>query len=600
MFGGLLKRFGGKTPQTPPRRNGGDTSTTTSTSSTSAGAAVAAPFSSASTYATPLAASLASFDIWRSQLNALSDAVVAAEDAAESLSVALLNVAEAMAPLAGKAGEAPGAAAELLLSATAFASDTVPNFALALQALILRPLRAILTSHAELAARGSEHAEVVREYESAARDLASLQRRGGRSVAGAAAAKAAGVAARVAGGALGTTVAAAVTAASAAAGGNNSGITNGTNNTYNNTSSSTSSTTNNSNSNNNNNSTTKINVDVRARVVNRLVAAHALREALSDGLAAELRALEGRRKAVARNLLIGVASTVAAFGESTGSAFATCADIDLKEDAAVGGGGDHISSAAVTTSTTTIVTNTVSTPPSPTHARARLRILLAASVGVGGHGDSEATAWFDEGGASRALARTRAALARKNAREAVLGSLSRDVIVSSSSRTQSGGDESESACESILRGSDAAVWLPRLLRGLPLADVVRFACVSKNWHTAIAIPNIGARTILAWGGLIATTTTSSPLVVVTNVAEGRARLRFWQSRCIRSRGVAPPLLNITTLASTLSLALAEGAEGSKGARAPREVKRRRKIISGGAVLVGKDDGNETTGGGGGG
>ena len=300
MFVSLKRAFGVKTSSTPPRRvvdGGGGSIFGGAASSASSLLGVATAAATAISPTTPLTASLASFDTWRSQLSALSEAVSEAVSSAERLSAALLGVAEAMAPLANKAGEAPAAAAELLLASTAFASETVPNFSLALQALILRPLREILSSHAELAVRGEEHAGAVRDYEAAARDLAVLQRKRGRGGGAGGGGIGIGASAAARFGATAAANARAVTGAKSGPSGSSGS------------------------------SGSASAADIRAKVVNRLVAAHALREALADGLAAELRALEGRRKAVARNLLSGVAGAVAAFGESTGSAFASCADL---------------------------------------------------------------------------------------------------------------------------------------------------------------------------------------------------------------------------------------------------------------------------------
>ena len=496
MFSSIKRAFGG--PRSPAR---GDSS-----------AGAATPHSSPPAFPkSSVDGLLSEFDTYSAQLRTLADAVISAEAAAESLAAGLLGVAEAIAPLAGQ-NALPGPAAELLHASTSFASDAVPNFVLALQALALRPLRSILRSHAEITARGAERANAAAEYAAASKELSALQRRG----AGRAALP------RSRGG-------------SGAGGGVGAGVGGGDGSSK-------------------SNSVAASDADARARVVRRLVAAQALRTALDEGLSTELRALSARRTEVVKRLFFGLSGAFAALGEGAAGAFDSCVALDAS--APVPSSNDSAGGA---------------------RARTALKLLVASTTGAGGAGDEEAAAWYDEGGASRALARARAAADKEAARSHIFSELPRDVPMSACAPRAVGA----SAASVVFEGHAASVWLPRVLRGLPLTLALPLARVSRSWRDAITGgAGVVPRSALAWGGLVGAADAREHVAVLGASREARTRLRMWLrllggggAALVRWASVSSRTAifhDATELASALAIAAAEGAMGGKGARALRD------------------------------
>jgi len=495
----------------------------------------------------PIDTLLLDFDEYTSQLRALSSAISSTVESMEHCAASICSLVEILSPIAAVHGGLPGPSSELLNGATILSRGLLPEISKAFHTLALTPLATILTSHAELRARAEERECALQDYASASRDMEALKKKrasrsGGKGLSSA----------------LGAIIAVPPSSDST--------------------------------------STAVSSDDIKMhRIVNRLSASLALVDALEGGLGIELRAMGERRKLVVGRLFQGVASGLEAFGEGAASIFHPQSQLSSIN-------GDGVLCQDVF----------LSAPPSP--ALSALRALA----------QSGSTEWYNEGIASRTKARDLAAAQRLAARKFLEASLDREVAVVYTSFTSTGQTGTEGIVEDDGTAPDrlettefcgkmhdgknplahfvlnkaAHVWLPRLVRGLCISEVVGLAQVCSAWRRAILV-NSGngfpsLREALIYGG--------NNQREVCGAHIERSRLGLWfkllglpplsqlvhceasatpAGTTILSDGGANgttgsssasfPVVNSSILQALIQLAVAEGTQGSKDSGAPGSI-----------------------------
>lgn len=408
------------------------------------------------------------FNAYSSQLDKLRTSIRTLQSGVDGVCASLLMTAEAITPIASTHAGLQAQASDYLNASTVVATDLLPVVLKALVSLLLRPLDAILASHAELRLRIEGRAKAQSEYDAACADMAALQRRvaakrKGGTIKGAISAGGRGLANRLSSSVsgLGSSSQQQWDDGDSEGSGSGGGGTTGTVQPH----------------------SQGKDVQRQAAVVARLTASHALLQALTDGLSDELQSLSVRRKEVVTRLFVGLSSCVhgiaggwqAAFREcdfssliddSGGAAVSASTSAALASDAQHATGRLHQAANAASALTVPLNLSTASqlvdlpppapSPPSPTHYSNALQRMIdawssapassqvvAARHGTGGSDDSSSnnnaadgglagsnvdgssssvirTSWWDEGGASRRNARAAHDMRRAHAKRQML------------------------------------------------------------------------------------------------------------------------------------------------------------------------------------